>query len=51
MDGQLAELMNELNPDFKKQEDGIMYLRCIEALYEHVDCMDSLKLQVYFMFI
>jgi hypothetical protein len=37
MDGQLAELMNELNPDFKKQVDGIMYLRCIEALYGHVE--------------
>jgi hypothetical protein len=36
MDGQLAELMNELNPNFKIQE-GVMYLRCIKALYGHVE--------------
>jgi hypothetical protein len=29
MDRQLAEPMNELRPDFKIDEEGVMYLRCL----------------------
>jgi hypothetical protein len=37
MDGQLAELMNELRPDFKIDEGGVMYLQCVKALYGHIE--------------
>ncbi len=36
MDGQLAELMNEVSPNFKIDKEGIMYLRCVKALYGHI---------------
>jgi hypothetical protein len=38
MDGQLAELlMNKLRSDFKIDEEGVMYLRCVKALYGHIE--------------
>jgi hypothetical protein len=35
MDRQLAELMNEVRSDFKIDEEGVMYLQCVKALYGH----------------
>jgi hypothetical protein len=37
MEGELAELFTELNPEFKLDEDGILYLRCLKALYGHIE--------------
>ena len=37
MEGELAELFAELNPEFKLDEDGILYLRCLKALYGHIE--------------
>ena len=37
MDRQLAEPMNELRPDFKIDEEGVMYLRCLKALNGHIE--------------
>jgi len=36
MEGQLVQMMSELQPDFKIQRDGFMYLKCVKALYGHV---------------
>jgi hypothetical protein len=35
MEGELAELFAELNPEFKLNEEGILYLRCQTAQYGH----------------
>jgi hypothetical protein len=35
-EGQLVQMMSELQPDFKIQRDGFMYLKCVKALYGHV---------------
>jgi hypothetical protein len=43
MEGELAELFAELNPDLKLDENGILYLKCLKAV------MDILKQQDYFM--
>jgi hypothetical protein len=37
MDGELAELMCELNSKFTKNEDGVLYLKCIKALYGYIE--------------
>ncbi len=37
MDGELAELMCELDPRLQRNEDGILYLRCKKALYGHIE--------------
>jgi hypothetical protein len=37
MEGELAELFAELNPEFKLDEDGVLYLRCLMALYGHIE--------------
>jgi len=29
--------MNHLQPDFHIQDDGFMYLKCVEALYGHIE--------------
>jgi hypothetical protein len=36
-DGDLAEMMNKLCPEFKIHSDGLMYLKCMKALYGHVE--------------
>ncbi len=36
MEGQLVQMMSKLQPDFKIQSDGFMYLKCVKALYGHV---------------
>jgi hypothetical protein len=47
MEGKLAELMNEICQNFMIGEDGVMYLKCIKALYGHVEaarlCYDDLN--------
>ncbi len=35
MEGELAELFEELNPEFQRDEYGILYLQCLKALYGH----------------
>jgi len=37
MEGDLAILMNQLCDDFKIDEYGVMYLKCVKALYSHVE--------------
>jgi hypothetical protein len=37
MEGELAELFAELNPDLKLDENGILYLKCLKALYGHIE--------------
>jgi hypothetical protein len=56
MEGELAELFTELNPEFKLDEDGILYLRCLKALYGHIEAArlfydeldNSLTTKIYF---
>jgi hypothetical protein len=33
MDGELAKTFSELNPKFKVNDTGILYLKCLKALY------------------
>jgi hypothetical protein len=37
MEGDLAILMNQLCDDFKIDQYGMMYLKCVKALYGHVE--------------
>jgi hypothetical protein len=37
MDGELAAAFAELNPEFQLDEQGILYLRCLKALYGHIE--------------
>ncbi|MFN9979591.1 MAG: reverse transcriptase domain-containing protein, partial [bacterium] len=37
VDGELAEMFVGLNPDFKLDEHGVLYLRCDKALYGHIE--------------
>jgi hypothetical protein len=37
MTGELADLMCEINPDMRCNEQGVLYLRCIKALYGHIE--------------
>jgi hypothetical protein len=37
MEGELAELMCELNPNFQMNEKGVLYLKCVKALYGHIE--------------
>ncbi len=37
MEGELAELMCELEPSYQLDENGILYLKCMKALYGHIE--------------
>ena len=37
MEGELAGLFVELNPEFCFNEHGVLYLRCLKALYGHIE--------------
>jgi hypothetical protein len=37
LEGDLAILMNQLCDDFKIDQNGMMYLKCVKALYDHVE--------------
>ncbi len=37
MEGKLAELMSELDPRYKMDETGVLYLKCKKALYGHIE--------------
>jgi len=37
MEGDLAILMNQLSEEFKIDQHGTMYLKCVKALYGHVE--------------
>ena len=37
MNGNLAEMMNKLCPEFKIHSDGFMYMKCVKALNRHVE--------------
>ena len=37
MERELAELFAELNPEFKLNEEGKLYLRCQTAQYGHIE--------------
>lgn len=37
MEGELAELMCKLEPSFQLDENGVLYLKCMKALYGHIE--------------
>ncbi len=37
MTGELADLMCEMNPDLKHDDQGTLYLKCVKALYGHIE--------------
>jgi hypothetical protein len=37
IEGELALMMNFLQPDFHIQSDGFMYLKCVMVLYGHIE--------------
>jgi hypothetical protein len=37
MDGELAQTFVELNPEFNMNEKGVLYLKCLKVLYEHIE--------------
>jgi len=37
MEGELAGLFVELNPEFRLNEHGVLCLRCLKALYRHIE--------------
>jgi hypothetical protein len=37
MYGELAQAFVELNPNFQLDENGMLYLRCVKALYGHIE--------------
>ncbi len=37
MDGDLAILFCELHPEFQLDEKGVIYLKCVKALYGHIE--------------
>jgi hypothetical protein len=37
MEGELAELFEELNPEFQRDENGVLYLQCLKAPYGHIE--------------
>jgi hypothetical protein len=37
MEGDLAILLNQLNDNFKIDNSGVMYLKCVKALYGHIE--------------
>jgi len=37
MDGELAAAFAELNPEFQPDEQEVLYLRCLKALYGHIE--------------
>jgi hypothetical protein len=37
MEGELAQMMNRLQPDFQIHSGGFMYLKCVKALYGHIE--------------
>jgi hypothetical protein len=41
MEGDLAELINQLCDDFKINEHGVMFLKCVKALYGHFKAAQS----------
>jgi hypothetical protein len=39
MTGEHAELMCEINPDLRRDDQGIIYLRSVKALYGHIEAV------------
>ena len=37
MDGELAKFFVEVNPEFQLNESGALYLKCLKALYGHIE--------------
>jgi len=37
MTGELAQIMCEIDPDLKQDQRGIIYLKCVKALYGHIE--------------
>jgi len=37
MTGELASLMHKINHDMKCNEQGVLYLRCVKALYGQIE--------------
>lgn len=37
VEGELAKIMKDLQLDFYIQDDGFMYLKCVKALYRHIE--------------
>ncbi len=37
MEGELADLICELDPRYKLDEYGMLYMKCVKALYGHIE--------------
>jgi hypothetical protein len=37
MDGEFASIFCNLNPNFRIEEGGVLYLKCLKALYSHIE--------------
>jgi hypothetical protein len=37
MSGEFSQIMCEINPTLKPDANGIVYLKCIKALYGHIE--------------
>jgi hypothetical protein len=37
MNGELAQIISEINPKFQVNENGVLYLRCVKALYGQIE--------------
>jgi hypothetical protein len=37
MTGELAQIMCEIDPNLKQDQKGIIYLKCVKALYSHIE--------------
>jgi hypothetical protein len=42
MTGELAQIMCKINPEMRCNEQGIIYLRCVKALYGHIEAAQLL---------
>jgi hypothetical protein len=37
MTGKLSQIMCEIDPDLKQDQKGVIYLKCVKALYDHIE--------------
>jgi hypothetical protein len=51
MDRKLASIFCDLNSDFKMEEGGVLYLKCLKALYGHIEAARLFYDDVDFSFI
>jgi hypothetical protein len=37
MTGKLSQIMCEIDPDLKQDQNGVIYLKFVKALYDHIE--------------